>query len=166
MTTWDSKWKFQLINKLDDDWIKNIEEALETIIKFTPGISIKWETWEQFLGYGESNIIFITTNEDDEAFTEGNIFTDSVCKISFWNDWKWHRQGTALHEILHALGFHHEQSRKDRDNFLKVKDMDDENYSIILFSQELTPFDPFSVMLYNETEEMERKGKVGIWKLK
>ena len=67
---------------------------------------------------------------------------------------------------MHSLGFHHEQSRKDRDRFVKVKDIDDGNYSIIDFSQELTPFDPFSVMLYNESEDMERTGDSRIWKLK
>ena len=105
-------------------------------------------------------------NINDEAFTEGNIFTEKVTTISFWNSWDWHRQGTALHEIMHVLGFHHEQSRKDRDHFVKVKDLNDGNYSIISFSQELTPFDPFSVMLYNESEDMERAGDSRIWKLK
>ena len=87
-------------------------------------------------------------------------------KISFGNDWKWHRKGTALHEILHSLGFHHEQSRTDRDKYLKVINSNDDNYSIKMFSQELTRFDPFSVMLYNETELMERIGDEGVWKLK
>ena len=31
-------------------------------------------------------------------------------------------EGRAMHELMHALGIFHEQSRADRDNFVKIHD--------------------------------------------
>lgn len=181
------KVKYILDENLDDDWIKNVKDALKLIMKYAPGLELEWETRDnneaskiimkyvpeimlklEMRGnkdYAINKVIW-TTNNENKASTWENIFTNNACTISLWNTWIWHRQGTALHEILHSLGFDHEHCRKDRDHYVKLKDSEVNNYFINKFSQELTPYDPFSVMHYNESEKIERIDDKSIWKLK
>ncbi|KAK5608365.1 hypothetical protein CRENBAI_026886 [Crenichthys baileyi] len=61
--------------------------------------------------------------------------------------------GTVQHELLHALGFNHEQTRSDRDNHIKVhwnniiEGMEYNFYKIDTLNQG-TPYDYNSVMQY------------------
>uniref|UniRef100_A0A668TKD6 Metalloendopeptidase n=1 Tax=Oreochromis aureus TaxID=47969 RepID=A0A668TKD6_OREAU len=60
---------------------------------------------------------------------------------------------TVQHELLHALGFNHEQTRSDRDNYIRVywenilDDMEYNFYKIDTLNQG-TPYDYNSVMQY------------------
>jgi len=77
----------------------------------------------------------------------------------------WSR-ATAIHEIGHSLGFHHEQSRPDRDNHLKI------HFENIIPGLEYnfrkargidsrgTPYDYFSVMHYGKTAFGKRSDAV------
>ncbi|XP_070706192.1 hatching enzyme 1.2-like isoform X1 [Pempheris klunzingeri] len=63
--------------------------------------------------------------------------------------------GTVQHELLHALGFNHEQTRSDRDNHIRVyweniiDGMEYNFYKINTLNQG-TPYDYSSVMQYEK----------------
>jgi len=64
--------------------------------------------------------------------------------------------GTVVHEMLHAIGFQHEQNRPDRDQYLNIywdKIMPDKKSQFELAKGLVfnTPFDFKSIMLYGET---------------
>ncbi|CAG2179491.1 unnamed protein product, partial [Oppiella nova] len=63
--------------------------------------------------------------------------------------------GTVVHELMHTVGFYHEQNRSDRDDYLSINWQNiDASYSEEFKklrpdeNQILTPFDYNSVMLY------------------
>ncbi|XP_015906299.1 astacin-like metalloprotease toxin 5 isoform X1 [Parasteatoda tepidariorum] len=68
------------------------------------------------------------------------------------------KMGTLLHEMGHTVGFFHEHSRSDRDDYLNIhyeniqKGMEDQFVKLRpKQNQLLSPFDFDSVMLYGET---------------
>ncbi|KAF3686988.1 Low choriolytic enzyme [Channa argus] len=63
--------------------------------------------------------------------------------------------GTVQHELLHALGFNHEQTRSDRDNYIKVLLQNvqsgmEHNFRKIATLNQGIPYDYNSVMQYHK----------------
>lgn len=64
------------------------------------------------------------------------------------------RKGTIMHEILHALGLYHEQTRHDRDssiivNYSNIKPNKRHNFNVYSQGLDLGAFDFNSIMLYS-----------------
>ncbi|XP_041845298.1 low choriolytic enzyme-like isoform X2 [Melanotaenia boesemani] len=62
---------------------------------------------------------------------------------------------TVQHEVLHALGFHHEQKRSDRDEYIRIlfeniKPEFKHNFDKVETNNLMTPYDFNSVMQYNK----------------
>ncbi|XP_063078273.1 meprin A subunit alpha-like [Engraulis encrasicolus] len=66
-------------------------------------------------------------------------------------------KGTVMHELLHALGFYHEQSRTDRDDYVNIHwdqiipgiESNFEKHDDTLISDQNTPYDYESMMHYD-----------------
>merc|ERR1712098_269407 len=72
--------------------------------------------------------------------------------------------GTIIHELMHALGFYHEQSRSDRDDYVKIHwdNMEKEGHFNFRIGNPIndygTPYDYCSIMHYGQ-RDVSRNGK-------
>ena len=89
----------------------------------------------------------------NRAYTSGNVIKYELTEITLGIDWKEDgRKGTALHELLHALGIHHEHKRHDRNKFGIT--INEENCNkLSQYKKEhkgigITMYDPHSIMNY------------------
>ena len=75
------------------------------------------------------------------------------------------QKGTIIHELAHAIGFHHEQTRPDRDDYVTINTgniFDSVAYNFQKFNTRVipdwgVPYDYTSVMHYGGTVSRVRK---------
>jgi len=92
---------------------------------------------------------------DYNAYTVGNVIDNENVTMHFTENWpEDSREETAIHEMLHALGLHHEHQRHDRSKHgvivLKNKDSQYKKKE----GTSITKFDAFSIMNYYGNEYM------------
>ncbi|XP_056134596.1 hatching enzyme 1.2-like [Lampris incognitus] len=73
--------------------------------------------------------------------------------------------GTVQHEVLHALGFHHEQVRSDRDRYVTIKTENilpgrEHNFRKVQTNNLATPYDYNSVMHYGRYAFSKARGRL------
>lgn len=116
-----------------------------------------------------ANIDFVPrTNESDHVFIQNSEFegwNNSAVGMTggrqYINIFNWTNRRTLIHELGHTLGFWHEQSRTDRDNYVRIEwDRISNNacggfpchanFFVELFSQNFGPYDFGSIMHYRQ----------------
>ena len=138
-------------------WIEHLTQAINDINDAAPGLRL-------YTTSDESKAkVRICGTDEDTCYTMRNILESPYLKVGVFLHDTWpEMRGTSCHELLHALGFGHEHQRQDRDGSIDIKSegpqfcKEDELFG-------LTRFDPFSIMLYPEDEELSRKSGDRVW---
>lgn len=147
---------------LDDDWKYWIEHGIKEINTAAPGLHLFKSDKQQ------SKVHILRGENPERAFTRGNIISSKgTVEIHLGANWS-AKERTSTHELLHSLGFKHEQQRSDADKSIaiskKASNQVRSNQHIIGISR----FDPFSIMLYCECDDhfSRRSDRDEVWKLK
>lgn len=149
-----------LRDKINFRWIRYIEKAIDEINEAAPGLRLR-----------------LTENElqakikigiDDEG-TDSGYFTDV--------DKSFIHLGTAipmneiqhavLHEMLHCLGFIHAMQGRSSEHSVHLTSSGRKSEQLRSpRAVNLTRFDPFSVLMYQESTQLSRNLQDPIWELK
>ena len=97
-------------DKLDQSWNTSLREAVQAINEAAPGLSLSISEDKK------QAIIHVLTIDKEEPYTEveGNILMRSKAenfstkiRLGKWKDDG--KKGVCIHELFHALGFHHDK---------------------------------------------------------
>ena len=96
---------------------------------------------------------------------KGNIINGHRANIFLGSNPIPDKTDLATHELLHTLGFKHQHQRREAYAFIYEPDIDSRQYLAHPRILGITPFDPNSVMLYNQNSKI-KKNNSPVWKTK
>lgn len=137
-------------------WIEHLQQAIKDINHAAPGIFLQITPVPL-----TAKITVAGNNQGTGCFTRGNILQGTCAEIFLYSGWS-EKKRTSCHELLHALGFGHEHQRQDRESSIQVESRGSQ-YRIKNELLGLTRFDPFSILLYPEDEELSRNRGDPVW---
>lgn len=146
---------------VDSSWYSHLHNAIAAINLAAPGLYL------QEVDHLQGAKVQIYGTSKETAFTRYNILTSSVAEIYLYHKWSGKKR-TSVHELLHALGFAHEQKRGDgsREVAIDTEKNNDRQYTPETSVLGITRFDPFSIMLYSEKHLVRKPEGDTVWKLK
>lgn len=136
-------------------WIGHIQQAINDINYAAPGLCL------YITSVPSRARIKIAGTAKKSCYTMGNILQTTSSEIYLYHEWS-EMKRTSCHEILHAIGFQHEHQRRDRELSIHVE-KEGLQYQMKNELLGLTRFDPFSIMLYPEDEELSRSRGDPVW---
>nr|KAG5714721.1 hypothetical protein BaRGS_000209 [Batillaria attramentaria] len=138
----------EVLDKAMGDWMKF------TCIRFVPATSRDVNKIKFVNGDGCASYVGMQNNKKQD------VLLAKGCRY----------KGTVIHELGHALGLHHEQTRPDRDQFVKIHtenipdhlEYNFKKYSWSVIQDVGVPYDYSSIMHYGSTYFAEDKSKYTI----
>jgi len=126
---------------------RKIPYEFDPSFKWVDKMKLAMAQWEQAAGVtfaphaGEANYIYIFQGATGHSHIGMETGRQEV---------RIHAAGSCLHELGHALGLHHEQSRSDRDRSITIQPnfVGKDGYHLIVPTSNLSPYDVASVMHY------------------
>lgn len=99
-----------------------------------------------------SESAFVHIRSGSANFATGIGYSGGVLTIELFN---WSIQGVVIHELMHILGYFHEQSRPDRDAHVTIVDANiqpgtEHNFAIAPVARTAGPYDFESLMHYGK----------------
>jgi hypothetical protein len=135
-------------------WFAAVDKVIEEINEAAPGLSLY-----KVQNKAMANIHVSCLLGELTAHTTGNVLIGTgKAYVCLGTEWPEYDMGpTALHELLHALGFEHEHQQHGANEYMDFSKTSNPEYSgfqndIVEKSDmiAITRFDPFSVMIYYE----------------